>query len=47
MLQQVLVQWVRNLQSADECEYKDILFAPRNLGKLALKIADVGPEASS
>jgi len=45
MLQQVLIQWVRDLQSAGECECKDILTAVGNLGKLALEVADVGFEA--
>ena len=33
------------MQPADECEYKDVLIAVGDFGKLALKVADVGLEA--
>ena len=36
---------MRDLQPADECECKDIYTAVGNLGKLTLKIADVGLES--
>ena len=45
MLQQVFVQWVRDLQSSDECECRDIFTAVENLGKLALEVPNVGFEA--
>jgi len=42
MLQQVFVLGVRDLQPTDECEYRDIILAIGNLGKLALEVVDVG-----
>ena len=45
MLHKLFVQGVRDLMPADEREYKDVLTAVRDLGQLALKIADVGFEA--
>ena len=36
---------MRNLQPADECEYRDILTAIGKLGHLALKVANKGLEA--
>ena len=41
MLEEVLVQGVRNLQPTDECECRDILIAVEEFGKLALEEADV------
>ena len=40
-LEEMLVQGVRNMQSADERECRDVLTAVRDFGKLALKEADV------
>jgi len=44
VLQQVLVHGVRDMQIIDECECKCILTAVGNLGKLALKVVDIGLE---
>ena len=40
MLQQIFAR-VRDLLPADECECRDVLTTVRDLGQLALKIADV------
>ena len=45
MLEEILVQGVRNLQPADERESIDIFTAIRDLGELALEQADVRLEA--
>ena len=36
---------MRSLQPVSDCECKDVLTAVRDLGQLALKVADVGFEA--
>ena len=41
MLQKILLQEARDLQSADEREYGDVLIAIGDLGQLALEVADV------
>jgi len=41
----MLVQWVRNLQPADECEFRDIFIAVGHLGELTLEVFDVRLEA--
>ena len=41
----MLVQRVRNLQPADECECRGILTAAGNFSQLALELNDVGLEA--
>jgi len=40
----MLVQRVRNLQPADECECRGILTAAGNFSQLALELNDVGLE---
>ena len=40
----MLVQGVRNLQSVNECECRDILTTVENFGQLALEETDVGLE---
>ena len=44
MLQQMFVLGVRDLQSVDESECKYIFTTVENIGKLALKVVDVGFE---
>ena len=41
MLEEVLVQEVRNLQPTDECECRDILTVVGDFDKLALEEVDV------
>ena len=41
MLEEVLIQGVKNLQPADERECRDIFTAVGNLGELILEVADV------
>ena len=36
---------MRDLQSAYECEYRDILIVVGDFGELALEVVDVGLEA--
>ena len=36
----MFVQWVRNPQPADECEYRSIIIG--NFGQLTLKVVDIG-----
>jgi len=45
VIQEMFVQWVRDLQTDDECECKDVLTAVGDLGQLTLKVADVQFEA--
>jgi len=35
------VQWVKDLQPANECKCRDVLIAVGDLGQLALKVASV------
>jgi len=37
----MFIQWVRDLQPADECDCKDVLTAVGDLGQLALEVANV------
>jgi len=41
----MLIQGVRNLQPADECECRDIIVVVKNFGWLALTVIDVRLEA--
>jgi len=41
VLEEVLVQNVRNLQTADECECRHVITAVGDFGELALEEADV------
>ena len=41
----MLVHGVRNLQSADECECRNILTAVGNFDQLALEVTNIGLEA--
>jgi len=41
MLEEVFVQGLRNLQSADQHEFRDVLIAVRDLSELALEEDDV------
>ena len=41
MLEEVLIQRVRNLQLADEREHRDVLITVRDFDELALKKVDV------
>ena len=41
----MLVYGMRNLHSANKCEYRDILTVVENFGQLALQVTDVGLEA--
>jgi len=47
MLQNMFVQWVRDLQLADKRECRDVLSAVGNFGQLALKVANIRFEATT
>ena len=47
VFQKMFVHEVKDLQPADEREYRDVLTVVRDLGQLALKVADVRFEAAT